>query len=162
MQTNNLPCSTSTLHALHSPSWQTSSHSCIPQFRNFPHGFSHIKFRCWLHRIREVTFLHLHDLLIIAGHCGHGPGWHKLKMHRSGQSKQYNSSQIGWLAWRWNTALLATDVWGSIPGPVKSDAVSPTARHRWDASSSELCCPGAKPQKWALSLVTHFGVIPRV
>ena len=35
---------------------------------------------------------------------------------------------------------------GSIPGPVISDTVSPTARHRCDVSS-ELCCPGAKPRR---------------
>ena len=39
--------------------------------------------------------------------------------------------------------------------------VSPTARHRCDVSS-ELCCPGAKPRRWAPSLDTRFGVIPRV
>ena len=32
--------------------------------------------------------------------------------------------------------------------------------HRCDVSS-ELCCPDAKPRRWA-PLVTRFGVIPRV
>ena len=50
---------------------------------------------------------------------------------------------------------------GSIPGSVKSDTVSPTARHRYDVSS-ELCCPGAKPHRWTSSLVTCVGVILRV
>ena len=30
--------------------------------------------------------------------------------------------------------------------PVKSDAVPPTARHRWIVSA-EMCCPNAKPQR---------------
>ena len=39
----------------------------------------------------------------------------------------------------------ATDaeIWASILGPVKSDAMSPKARRRCNVSS-ELCCPGAK------------------
>ena len=37
------------------------------------------------------------------------------------------------------------NVWDSIPGPVKSDTVSSTDRHRCDVSS-ELCCPGAEPR----------------
>ena len=41
------------------------------------------------------------------------------------------------------------------------DTVSPTTRHRCDVSS-ELCCPGAKPRRWAPQLVTRFGVIRRV
>ena len=36
-----------------------------------------------------------------------------------------------------------------------------TARHRCDVSSG-LCCPGAKPRKWAPPLVTRFGVLTRV
>ena len=39
--------------------------------------------------------------------------------------------------------------------------VSPATRHSYDVSS-ELCCPGAKPRRWAPQLVTRFGVIPRV
>ena len=35
---------------------------------------------------------------------------------------------------------------GFDSGEVKSDPVSPTARHRCDVSS-ELCCPGAKLQR---------------
>ena len=50
---------------------------------------------------------------------------------------------------------------GSILRPVKSDTVLPTTRHRCDVSS-ELCCPVAKPRRWAPPLVTRFGVIPRV
>ena len=57
--------------------------------------------------------------------------------------------------------LSVREVWGSIPGPVKSDTVSPTTRHRCDVSS-ELCSPGAKPRRWAPQLVTRFGVIQRV
>ena len=34
---------------------------------------------------------------------------------------------------------------------VKSGTVSPTARHRCDVSS-ELCCSGAEPLRWAPSL----------
>ena len=37
-------------------------------------------------------------------------------------------------------------------------AVSPTARHCYKVPS-ELCSPGAKPRRWALPLVTRFGVI---
>ena len=36
--------------------------------------------------------------------------------------------------------------------------VSPTTRHRCDVSS-ELCCPGAKPRRWAPQLVTRLSVI---
>ena len=57
--------------------------------------------------------------------------------------------------------LSVRKVWDSIPGPVKSDTVSSTARHRWD-DFSELCCSGAKPRRWVPSLVTRFGVIKRV
>ena len=39
--------------------------------------------------------------------------------------------------------------------------VSPTARHRCDVSS-ELCCPRAKPRRWAPPFDTRFGVTPRV
>ena len=35
------------------------------------------------------------------------------------------------------------EILGSIPGPVKSDTVSPIARYRC-VFSSELCCPGAE------------------
>ena len=35
------------------------------------------------------------------------------------------------------------EVWGSIPGLVRSDAVLPTTCYRCHVSS-ELCCPGAK------------------
>ena len=35
---------------------------------------------------------------------------------------------------------------GSIPGPVRSDTVSPTARYCCDVSS-ELCCPDAKSRR---------------
>ena len=31
---------------------------------------------------------------------------------------------------------------------VKPDTVSPTASHRYDVST-ELCCPGAQPPRWA-------------
>ena len=36
--------------------------------------------------------------------------------------------------------------------------VSPTARHR-SVISSELCCSGAKPGRWAPPLITRFGVL---
>ena len=52
-----------------------------------------------------------------------------------------------------NTANTARSVKGSIPCPVKSDAVSPTARHRCDVSVfAEITAP----------LASRFGVIPRV
>ena len=48
---------------------------------------------------------------------------------------------------QFSSALLSVrEVWGSIPGSVKSDTVSPTVRHRCDVSW-ELCCTGAKPQR---------------
>ena len=57
------------------------------------------------------------------------------------------------------TSLPVRDVRGSIRGSVKSNTESPKALHRCDVSS-DLCCPGAKLQRWAEgSLVTRFGVI---
>ena len=58
------------------------------------------------------------------------------------------------------TSLSAREDLDSIPGLVKSNAVSPTARHRCDVSS-ELCCPDAKPRRWIPPLVTRFSVISR-
>ena len=43
----------------------------------------------------------------------------------------------------------------------KIGPVSLTARHHWEVPS-KLCCPGAKPWKWDPSLVTCYGIIPRV
>ena len=37
---------------------------------------------------------------------------------------------------------LEREVWGSNLGPVKSDTVLPTARHRCDISSKEAVLPG--------------------
>ena len=37
---------------------------------------------------------------------------------------------------------LEREVWGSNLGPVKSDTVLPTARHRCDISSNEAVLPG--------------------
>ena len=53
------------------------------------------------------------------------------------------------------------EVWGSIPSPVESDAVSSMARHRCDVSS-KLCYLDSKPWRWIPQLVTRFGVIRRV
>ena len=50
---------------------------------------------------------------------------------------------------------------GLIPRRVKSGTVSPAARHSCDVFS-KLCCPSAKPGRWALPLVTGLDVIPRV
>ena len=72
-----------------------------------------------------------------------------------------SNSKTARLAQLSTTSLSVREVWGSIPGPVKSDTVSPTARHRCDVSS-ELCSPGAKPRRWVPSLVTRFGVILRM
>ena len=41
------------------------------------------------------------------------------------------------------TSLSLREIWGSIPGPVKSDIM---ARHRCNVSS-ELCCPGLSAEK---------------
>ena len=56
-----------------------------------------------------------------------------------------------------NISVSAREVCVLITGRVKSDAVSPTTRHRCHVST-ELCCPGAKSQRRALPLVTRFGV----
>ena len=60
-----------------------------------------------------------------------------------------------------SSSLSARQIWSSIPGPVKSDTVSPTGHHCCDVSS-KLCRPGAKPRRWIPEFVTRFGVIPRV
>ena len=54
------------------------------------------------------------------------------------------------------TMLLVGEVWGSNPKSVKSTRCC----HRGDVSS-ELCCPSARPQRWAPPLATCFGVMPR-
>ena len=48
-----------------------------------------------------------------------------------------------------------------IPSWSNRTKVSSTARHRGDVSS-ELCCPGAKPRKWAPPIVSRLGLIQRV
>ena len=53
---------------------------------------------------------------------------------------------VGWAVTR---SSLEREVWGSKLGPVKSDTVLPTARHRCDISSKELCCLGAMTRRWA-------------
>ena len=55
------------------------------------------------------------------------------------------------------TSLSVLDVWGSIPGPVKLDAVSPPLRCYFGAV---LC--GAKPRRRAPPLVTRLGVIQQI
>ena len=50
------------------------------------------------------------------------------------------------------TSLSVPEVWDSISGPFRLDTVSPLRRFYG------LCCPGAKPRRWAPSLVTRFGV----
>ena len=62
---------------------------------------------------------------------------------------------------RLSASLSVRKIWGSIPGPFKSDAVSLTARQRCDASS-ERCFLGAKLRKLAAPLDAHFGVISPV
>ena len=47
------------------------------------------------------------------------------------------------------------EVWGSIPGPVKSGTVSPTARYRCDVPL-DLCCPGAMRRRWPPPLVSPY------
>ena len=51
----------------------------------------------------------------------------------------------GQLAQLFSSSVSVGEVWGSIPGPVKSNTVPQTARHRCDVPS-KLCCPVAKPQ----------------
>ena len=43
----------------------------------------------------------------------------------------------------------------------ESNAMSPTALHRCDVFS-KLCCPNARPRRWAPLLVTRLDVTPRV
>ena len=57
--------------------------------------------------------------------------------------------------------IMVLEVWGALPGTIKSDSVLPTVSHRCNVSS-KLCCPDAKPRIWAMLLVTRFGVISRV
>ena len=47
---------------------------------------------------------------------------------------------------------------GSISGPVKPDAISPTACYRCHVSL-ELCYPAVKPRKWPPPFVTCFCVM---
>ena len=47
-----------------------------------------------------------------------------------------------------STVKHALSVRGSVPGPIISNTVSPTARHYYDVSS-QPCCPGTKPRRWA-------------
>ena len=56
------------------------------------------------------------------------------------QSTTYRLAQL------LNTLLSVRDVSDSIPGPVKPNTVSPTARQHCDVSS-DLCCPGVKPRR---------------
>ena len=44
--------------------------------------------------------------------------------------------------------LSVSEVYGLIPGLVKSNTVSQTARHCFNVCV-ELCCPGAKQRRWA-------------
>ena len=53
---------------------------------------------------------------------------------------------ISWLTLWLRTPL---EIWGSIPWLVKSNAGSPTARHRFDISS-KLCYPGAALRRLVL------------
>ena len=59
------------------------------------------------------------------------------------------------------TLLSVWEVWGSNPGSLKLNTVSPIARHRCDYSS-QLCYPGAKPRRWAPPLITRLSVIMRL
>ena len=72
-----------------------------------------------------------------------------------------SDNKTGRLVQFYGTSLSVREVWGSIPGPVKSNTVSPTARHRVDVSS-ELCYPSAETRRWAPPIVPLFGVISRV
>ena len=58
------------------------------------------------------------------------------------------------------TTRTMREVWVRFLGR-SNQSRSPTARHRCDVSS-ELCCPSAKPRRWAPLLVTRFDVIPQV
>ena len=56
------------------------------------------------------------------------------------------------------TLLSTREVWASNRGSVKSDTVSATARHRCNASTEQRH-PGAKPRRWAPSLVSCHTLI---
>ena len=61
------------------------------------------------------------------------------------------------------TSLSMREVWGSRPGPVKSDIVSSGTRHRGCfLRTSKLSCLIAQRRKRAPLFVTRFGGIPRV
>ena len=73
----------------------------------------------------------------------------------------WTSERAGRLALLLSLPLSVEKIGDSIPWSVKSDTVSPTARHRCDVSS-ELCCLGSEPRRWNPPLVTRFGVMSRV
>ena len=60
-----------------------------------------------------------------------------------------------------NTSLSVREVLGSIPGPIKSNTAWTMACNSSDVSL-ELCCSGAKPQRWTPPLDTRFDVMPQV
>ena len=60
-----------------------------------------------------------------------------------GSEKNYKITTVRSIV---KTSLSVPEVWGSIPGSVKSDTASPTSHHRCDISS-ELSSPGAKPRR---------------
>ena len=66
-----------------------------------------------------------------------------------------NAKIHGRLVQLFNTSLSMRKIWGSTPGKVKLDTISPTARHCY--VSSELCWSGAKQRRLALLLAERLG-----
>ena len=92
-----------------------------------------------------------------------GPDGNMLVSSEKGQAGE-PGEQVSFdnqLAQLLGTSLSVRQVWGSISEPVKIRQCVATPHHRC-GTSSELCCPGAKPQRRTPSLVTYLGVITRV
>ena len=53
---------------------------------------------------------------------------------------------------------LEREIWGSNLGPVKSDSVSPTVRHRCDISSQEAVLPGCNDTEMGPANLLHASV----
>ena len=62
-----------------------------------------------------------------------------------------------------NDTTVDAEAWGSISNPIKLNTVSPTTRHRYDVSLEfEAVLLRRLVARWAPSVVTRFGIIPRV
>lgn len=102
------PCWTCSGQGWHAPLWHTCTQVWSAQLSEAPHTLSHWSTEAWPQRIgwlrrdesviitvlrmtpniatqyteRKADYLvlpQMQDFVTKAGHCGHGPGWHKLK-----------------------------------------------------------------------------------